>query len=194
LKVPVLDDNVWPCCVEPETTGGDTTEGETTACGWLEAAATTPDGAEVADAAPFLFEAVTTTLIVAPTSDALNKYDWPVAPPTDAQLPPRESQRCHWYAYVTPTPDHVPGLAVSVCPSCAVPEIVGNDVFEGACLPGRTAAALEIETGTASTNARRTHVILVRCGGVSFMPYGSACSLGVESLDRVNQALIAESP
>jgi hypothetical protein len=69
---PVLDVNVCPCTNDPEITGGDTTEGATTV---PEAAATTGDGADTAEADPFLFVAVTTTRIVAPTSAEANRYD-----------------------------------------------------------------------------------------------------------------------
>ena len=48
------------------------------------------------------------------------------------QLAPLESQRRHWYAKVIGwVPLHAPGLAVSVCPTVAVPEIVGGDVLPG---------------------------------------------------------------
>jgi hypothetical protein len=42
-------------------------------------------------------------------------------------------------------PVHVPGLAVKVCPSCAVPAIVGEDVFDGGVGGGcTTAVAAEV--------------------------------------------------
>ena len=42
-------------------------------------------------------------------------------------------QRRHWYAYaIGCVPDQLPGLALSVCPACAVPEIVGSAVLVGA--------------------------------------------------------------
>jgi len=49
-----------------------------------------------------------------------------------AQFAPLVSQRRHWYAYeIGCVPDQLPGEAVSTCPACAVPEIVGAPVFEG---------------------------------------------------------------
>jgi hypothetical protein len=71
----VLDVNVCPCTNDPEITGIDTGDGATTAGGAPGAAATIPDGADTADAGPFLFVAVTTTRIVAPTSAEANRYD-----------------------------------------------------------------------------------------------------------------------
>ena len=50
-----------------------------------------------------------------------------------AQLLPAVSQRFHWYAYVgVVSLVHVPGLAVSVWPTCGVPLIVGAAVLTGA--------------------------------------------------------------
>ena len=72
---PELADNVCPCCADPETTGADTTDGATTVGAGLGAAATTADAAEAADADPFLFDAVTITRTVAPTSAEPNTYD-----------------------------------------------------------------------------------------------------------------------
>ena len=55
-----------------------------------------------------------------------------VAPAMFAQLAPAELQRRHWYVYVIgAVPVHVPFAAVSVCSSCAVPEIVGSTVLTG---------------------------------------------------------------
>jgi hypothetical protein len=53
-----------------------------------------------------------------------------------------------------------------VCPDWAVPEIVGGDVFEGACFPGASLfPALDIETGSAIATIIQT--TLVSCGGES---------------------------
>jgi hypothetical protein len=46
----------------------------------------------------------------------------------------------------------------------------GNDVFDGACLPGGTAAALEIKTENASAIAKMVHANLGRWGGEGVMP------------------------
>ena len=58
------------------------------------------------------------------------------------QLVPVASQRIHWYAYVACEPFHVPGSAVRVWPSRAVPEIVGGAVLSGAA--GFTEAGAEL--------------------------------------------------
>jgi hypothetical protein len=79
--VPVLDVNVCPSCADPEIAGIDIADGATTlgagagAGAAAGAAATTADTADTADADPFLFVAVTTTRIVAPTSPEANRYD-----------------------------------------------------------------------------------------------------------------------
>jgi hypothetical protein len=39
--------------------------------------------------------------------------------------------RCHWYANAG-SPVHEPAFAASVCPWTAVPEIDGDEVFDGA--------------------------------------------------------------
>src|SRR4051794_15856173 len=58
-----------------------------------------------------------------------------------AQLTPLRLHRRHWYVNVIgAVPVHWPGSAVSVEPTCVVPEIVGGDVFVGltwaAAVPG----------------------------------------------------------
>ena len=62
------------------------------------------------------------------------------------QLPPLESHRRHAYVNVSGCwPTQVPLLAVSVCPTCGVPDTVGGAVFRGlagaACT---TAVAFEV--------------------------------------------------
>jgi hypothetical protein len=48
------------------------------------------------------------------------------------QFAPAVSHLRHWYAYeIGCVPDQAPGSAVNVSPSCAVPEIVGTEVFAG---------------------------------------------------------------
>ena len=51
---------------------------------------------------------------------------------TFTQLPPLVLQRNHWYANDVGELLHVPSLAVSICPTVGVPEIVGGAVFTGA--------------------------------------------------------------
>jgi hypothetical protein len=98
----------------------------------------------VAGVDPPEFAAVTTTRIVDPTSTDASWYVLVVAPVIDVQVAPLASHRRHWYVYVTgAVPVQVPVVAVSVCPSCAVPEIVGNEVFAGAT-PVTTAVALDV--------------------------------------------------
>ena len=67
----MLDVNVCPTCAVPEITGADTNDGATAE----DDDATTAVATDVADAGPFLFVAVTTTRIVAPTSAEANRYD-----------------------------------------------------------------------------------------------------------------------
>ena len=56
----------------------------------------------------------------------------PVAPAMSEQFAPAASQRRHWYVkLIGVLPVHVPSPAVSVCPSWAVPLIVGATVFAG---------------------------------------------------------------
>jgi hypothetical protein len=108
------------------------------------AAATTPEAALVAVPEPPAFDAVTTTRNVLPTSVEVNASDDPVAPATSAHEPPPESQRRHWYAYDVGLFDHEPVDADSVWPCCAVPLMVGRNVFTGATTEdvGAEAAAI----------------------------------------------------
>jgi hypothetical protein len=114
-------------------------DGATTFAGGT--AVTGPTTPELAVAEPTEFVAVTTTRSVEPTSAADAAYEEPVAPATSEQPEPVESQRCHWYAYaIGAEPVHVPGDAVSVCPSCAVPVIDGAVEFAGGAGGGVTTA------------------------------------------------------
>jgi hypothetical protein len=85
--------------------------------------------ADVADADPAEFDAVTTTCNFEPTSAADTRYDaW--FDPTFTHDPPH---RCHWYAYDNgAVPDHDPTDADNVDPACANPDTTGNPVFDGA--------------------------------------------------------------
>ena len=67
----MLDVNVCPTCADPEITGADTNDGATDE----DEDDTTPVATDVEVADPFLFVAVTTTRMVAPTSTAANRYD-----------------------------------------------------------------------------------------------------------------------
>lgn len=74
-------------------------------------AVTTAVGEEVATAEPFLFDAVTATAIVEPTSFAESEYVVAVAPSMGAQLAPH---RCHWNWNVACGPLQLPVVAVNV--------------------------------------------------------------------------------
>jgi len=94
---------------------------------------TTPLGTDVADEAPRLFLAVTRTRSVVPSSADVSLYVFSVAPLMVAQLPPVRSQRRQTYVNaIGCAPTQTPAFAVSVCPTCGVPEIVGGLVFRGA--------------------------------------------------------------
>src|SRR5207253_1916670 len=97
---------------------------------------TTAVRADGTDVEPLPLLAVTTTRIVPPTSPEVTTYDAAVAPAMLAHIAPAESQRCHWYEYVSvPGPLHVPVDAVSVESCVALPEIAGGAVFAGPAAP-----------------------------------------------------------
>jgi hypothetical protein len=89
VHVPTSALSVCPTCVVPLIDGNTVFDGATAA------AVTTPVAADEADDEPALFEPVTTTRIVEPTSAATKAYVLPVAPLMSAQLAPPESQRRH---------------------------------------------------------------------------------------------------
>ena len=68
------------------------------AAGGAGAGATTEVGVEVALCEPFLFDAVTATRIVEPTSAFPSLYVVEVAPATRLHAFPVRSQRSHWAA------------------------------------------------------------------------------------------------
>ena len=77
--------------------------------------AITAVAAEVADALPWLFVAVTTTRTVPAMSASTSWYVLDVAPTMSPHPLPLLSHRRHWYAYVgVGVPLHVPVVAVSV--------------------------------------------------------------------------------
>src|SRR5581483_8175093 len=95
--------------------------------------ATTAVGADVAVVDPLAFVAVTRTRRVWPTSALTTTYVPADAPGMSVHAPPNRSQRRHWNEKViVPGPVHVPGLAVSVCPSSGVPVTKGGFVLLGA--------------------------------------------------------------
>jgi len=96
------------------------------------AAATTPVGTDVDEFDPSLFFAVTWTRSVFPESTGFSVYVLSVAPLIDEQLPPFASQRRQSYVkLIGVAPLHLPGSAVKVSPTWALPEIVGGDWLTG---------------------------------------------------------------
>ena len=121
---PVDAVSVCPCCAAPEVTGGAVFVGGIPA--------TTGVGADSAVLEPAPFVAITSTTSVDPTSAETSVYADAVAPAMFEQLVPPLVQRRHWKAYeIGAVPVQAPVDAVSVCPSVAVPEIVGGAVFAG---------------------------------------------------------------
>jgi hypothetical protein len=106
--------------------------------------ATTPVCAEVADAEPAAFVAVTTIRSVLPASADTSVYVLLVAPLMLAHEAPALSQRRHWYAYDVGAPLQLPVEAVSVWPTTVLPLIVGSAVFVG----GATTAGVGLEVAT----------------------------------------------
>src|SRR5688500_432774 len=95
-------------------------------------ALTTAVGTDVDVFEPSALDARTRTRSVSPTSADVTTRVFPFAPMIAEQLPPFTSQRSHAYVKLVGEPDHVPGSAVKVSPSCAAPEIVGGGILPGA--------------------------------------------------------------
>lgn len=76
----------------------------------------------------------------------------------DLHALPRALQRCQSYVYVIGwVPLQVPGSAVRTCPTCAAPEIVGEEVLTGlaaAATSALPASASEKTTRVAQARAR----------------------------------------
>jgi len=102
--LPVDEVNVAASCAVPETVGGAVLAGGEGAGGvgaggaGAGAGETTAEAALVTAAEPAVFDAVTTTRRVAPTSLVPRANCAVVAPEIDEQLEPALSQRRHWYA------------------------------------------------------------------------------------------------
>ena len=103
---------------------------------------------QVPVAEPLPFVKVRVERSVEPTSAAWTAYVRPVAPAIDAQLAPPLSQRFHWIVRVG-VPVQVPVATVSVCPTLAVPVMVGATVFVGGV--GTTAVTTEAAVALPST-------------------------------------------
>src|SRR5262249_51916657 len=99
---------------------------------------------------PSALDAVTITRSVWSEAAATGVYVLLCAPVISAQPVPLSLHRCHWYANFVGLLSHVPLSAVSVWPSPALPEIVGDAVFRGtaALAPPATSRAV----ATASEN------------------------------------------
>jgi hypothetical protein len=93
--------------------------------GGLGAELTTAVCADVAAAEPFLFDAVTITRRVYPTS-AVDSSLVEVVALIAPQFAPFESHRSHRYAYLSAFPVHLPVVAVSVFGTMAVPLTEGG--------------------------------------------------------------------
>jgi hypothetical protein len=105
--------------------------------------------------------AETATRIVLPASPAATLYVCPVAPEMSWHAPPFASHTRHWYLKETgPLPVHLPGSAVNVLPTDAVPFSVGSVVLVGpaavaaTCALGALVAVLEPCELLAITRAR----------------------------------------
>src|SRR6516225_1147192 len=93
---------------------------------------TTAVGTDVDEFDPSVFLAVTWTRSVLPASTDFRTYVLSVAPLIDEQLPPFSSHRRQSYVNeIGVAPFHLPGSAVSVWPTVAVPVIVGGDWLVG---------------------------------------------------------------
>jgi hypothetical protein len=188
---PVDADSVWPSCGVPLMVGRDVfAGGAVTDAG---AAATTADAALVADPEPPAFDAVTTTRSVLPTSADVNANEAVVAPAIEAHELPLVSQRLHWYAYDVGLFDHEPFDADSVWPCCAVPLIVGRDVFTGAAMVGvepettADAALVAVLDPPALVAVTTVRSVLPTSADVSANEPVVAPAIGVQALPLLSQ-------
>jgi hypothetical protein len=94
-QLPADAESDWPALALPLIVGNDAFDGAETT-GTEGAAATGAVGSDVAVDDPFLFEPVTTTRSVEPTSAVAGEYVDAVAPARDTQAEPVPSQRDHW--------------------------------------------------------------------------------------------------
>ncbi|MEJ7567614.1 MAG: hypothetical protein WKF41_05040 [Gaiellaceae bacterium] len=101
-------------------------------------AATPRVGSELAVAEPFLFDAITATTILEPTSAAVRPYVLAVPDVTAAHADPPASHLNHRNEKVEAGPLQAPAFAVRVCPCVTSPVIDGGVVFVGTTCPGGT--------------------------------------------------------
>ena len=139
LQLPFETRSVSPTTGEPLTTGFTVFDGPV-------AEPMTSVGADVADALPSAFVAVTTTRSVWPTSPDVGVYVLLVPAVMSPQPLPSDPHRCHWYANDVGVFDQLPSEAVCGDPALGVPLMVGGAVFCGAA-----AAAADARTPTAAS-------------------------------------------
>jgi hypothetical protein len=133
---------------------------------------TTSVVAEVAEAWPSAFDAVTTTRSLWSTSEEPGVYDWFVAEVMPAQSAPAAEHRCHWYLNDVGLLLHVPFVAVNVPPS------------RGLLEPVMVGAAVLLGTAAVAVAARRPATITARASDayVCFRPVGRrTCKLILRS-------------
>ena len=121
---------------------------------------------------PLWFPAITLTRMVLPTSLLWSVYAFLVCPAMFLQFAPEESQESHWYwKLIGAEPFHVPGLAVNVWPTVAVPLIDGGVEFVGATDSSEVAPNVRPtttrETAAAAVRMKR-RLRGLRCSGVCF--------------------------
>src|SRR5205807_3206945 len=132
--------SVWPCCAVPVIVGGAVFDGAPLAGSTISVAS------EVAGApSPPALLALSRTAIVWPTSAVFGTCVCAVAPEIGWQEAPNALHCSHWSASPRRSSDLLPLCSVSVWPCCAVPLIVGGDVFDGG--GGTTAAVASELTG-----------------------------------------------
>jgi hypothetical protein len=148
---PVVVVNVCPCTAWPLTTGSAVLVG---AAGDV----TTAVGAELAEAEPRAFVAVTTDRTVCPTSPDPRGWRRVVAPAITTQFAPVLSQSSHLYLYDVGLFAHVPVVVVKVCPLTDDPLTTGAPVLTGA---STLAAAAVDAPGTAAIAATASIAIKV---------------------------------
>ena len=101
--------------------------------GGFPAAITTALRLELIEPVPTELCAVRRYRRLSPRSAPTSVYVLWVPPETLVHAPVAWTHRCHWYVNVNGVvPDHVPSLAVSVCPTWAVPLGLGCPVAAGA--------------------------------------------------------------
>jgi hypothetical protein len=133
---------------------------------------TTSVGSDVAVALPSVFDAVTATRSVLPTSVLPGEYVCFVAPVMSPQTLPSEEQRRHWYAKAAGVFVQVPFDPVRVASSFAEPLIWGTALFSGAAAERADATVPATPQATimaANGMSRRRAIMCLRMGYHSFI-------------------------